>query len=293
MCRFPFCVCIKHWFSLQPLLPCNTAERCTSLYFHPWCCGRSASHTSCNYIIHVLCNVCISGGFCIHMLTHGHMQVHAFTPRSRQVSHRPPWPLEASMLGVLPLFFWVTDPTHTHILFKFKEQNNRERLKRLGWVSTHRKQSPRPRTPTHIKHLVMESLIRKRQTMIFHTVAFRTKVSGTNPAAAETAVAALVNTQSYLPQRCQWLNFLHVLCNHGNQRKHMADKGPEANFTAVNTELYRRKKMQGCAGVTSLLTLNHALYHQLWTNIHFTSASKREIFSGPINNSKHVILMPD
>lgn len=59
-----------------------------------------------------------------------HMHVHAFL--SLLESSSPPWRLTASMPGSLPRFYWVTDPTRAHMLFKFKEQHIRGRHER--WV---------------------------------------------------------------------------------------------------------------------------------------------------------------
>lgn len=89
-----------------------------------------------NYITHVLYNVCVSGDFYIHMLTHTHMHVHAFTPTEQEgESSTPPWRLKASMSGTLPRFYWVTHPTHSHVLFKFKEHNIRGRHERLMTIN--------------------------------------------------------------------------------------------------------------------------------------------------------------
>lgn len=90
-----------------------------------------------NYTMHVMCNGYFSGDFCIHMLLHRHMHVHAFTPTERAgESSTPLWLLKASMPGIPPRFFLVTDPTHTHVLFKFKEQDIRGRHERQWWTST-------------------------------------------------------------------------------------------------------------------------------------------------------------
>lgn len=71
----------------------------------------------------------ISTFICSH--THTHKHVHAFTPTEQDgESSTPPWRLKASMPGILPRFLRVTDPTHTHMLFKFKEQNIRGRHER-------------------------------------------------------------------------------------------------------------------------------------------------------------------
>ena len=109
---------------------------CESQHFPPYCCHCRIPHILYNYVIHVLYNVCVSGYFYIHFTA---------TERAGE-SSTPPWRLKASMPGTPPCFFWVTDPTHTHVLFKFKEQNIRGRRERQWWVSTNSMQSHRPRT---------------------------------------------------------------------------------------------------------------------------------------------------
>lgn len=113
--------------------------------FHLPCCHPSISHVFSNYIILALYNTRVSGYFHI---THTDKHTHACNCNGAAGdSSTSPWRLKASMPGVLPrFFFWVTDPPHAHMLFKFKEDNIRGRRERPAWVSTRWMQSHGPST---------------------------------------------------------------------------------------------------------------------------------------------------
>lgn len=94
------------------------------------------------------CIKCVSQDISIlRTQTNTHACTRSYCSGAAGESSTPAWQLKASMPGVLPpFFFWVTDPPHTHMLFKFKEENIRGRRERRAWASTHWMQSHRPRT---------------------------------------------------------------------------------------------------------------------------------------------------